>query len=117
MLRCDRILLIGGGIGITGLLPWAYCHWNAKLVWSVKSAVQCLVDAIDLHKIADKEVKVGGRFDLKDLIEGEAEAGWGRIGVVVSGPGSMCDDVRAAVTAAARQGKTVFQLEVDAYSW
>ena len=36
VLCCDRVLLIGGGIGITGLLPFVSNHWNVKLAWSVK---------------------------------------------------------------------------------
>lgn len=118
VLRCDRVLLVAGGIGITGLLPWAHQHWNAKLVWSVSESARCLTDAIDLGGLAaDKEVRVGSRFDVVELIDAEAGAGWERVGVVVSGPGGLCDDVRAAVAAAGRRGKTVFELEVDAYSW
>ena len=37
--------------------------------------------------------------------------------VVTCGPGGLCDDVRAAVVAAAKRGPTVFELEEDAYSW
>jgi hypothetical protein len=29
----------------------------------------------------------------------------------------LCDDVKAAVVAAERKGKAVFELEIDAYSW
>ncbi len=117
VLRCDRILLIAGGIGITGLLPWTSQHWNSKLAWSVSESARCLTDAIDLSGVANKEVRVGRRFNVVDLIEAEAEAGWERVGVVVSGPGALCDDVRAAVAAAGRKGNTAFELEVDAYSW
>ncbi|KAK7026116.1 hypothetical protein VNI00_015691 [Paramarasmius palmivorus] len=31
VLQCDRVLLIGGGIGITSLLPWLNSHPNVKL--------------------------------------------------------------------------------------
>ena len=60
---------------------------------------------------------MGSRFNVVELIEAEAEAGWERVGVVVSGPRGLCDDVRAAVAAAGSKGNTVFELEVDAYSW
>jgi hypothetical protein len=56
------------------------------------------------------------RFKLLILAEEEA-AGWSRVGVVVCKPGELCDDVRAAVTTAAKKGRVVFELEVDAYSW
>ena len=117
ILRCDRILLIAGGIGITGVLQWAYQHWNVKLMWSVSESARCLTEAIELGRVAEKEVKVGRRFDVKALVDAEAAAGWERVGVVVSGPGSLCDDVRDAVAKAGRRGGTVFELEVDAYSW
>lgn len=117
VLRCDRVLLIAGGIGITSILAWTSRHRNVKLAWSVSESARCLAEAIDLSGVADREVRVGGRFNIDELVHGEAVAGWDRVGVVVSGPGSLCDDVRAAVAAAGRRGRTVFELEVDAYSW
>jgi len=121
VLRCDRLLLIGGGIGITGLLPWTCAHWNAKLAWSVREPARVLVDAVKeaLAGVVERDVRVGRRLDIARLIAEEVEAGWGRVGVVVSGPGGLCDDVRAAVAAAGKtaSGRTVFELEVDAYSW
>ncbi|KAK4461312.1 ferric reductase-like transmembrane component [Cladorrhinum samala] len=119
VLRCDRVLLIAGGIGITGVLAWASRHWNVKLAWSVSDSARGLTEAIDLSGIANREVRVGTRFEVDELINEEVAAGWERVGVVVCGPGGLCDDVRAAVVAAGRraQGKTCFELEVDAYSW
>ncbi|KAJ1327055.1 ferric-chelate reductase [Microdochium nivale] len=121
ILRCDRVLLLGGGIGITGLLPWLHTgHANVKLCWSVKDSARCLIDAVGLSGRSSEEcdIRVGSRFDFASLLAEEAAAGWHRIGVVVSGPGSLCDDVRAAVAAAGRKSMgTVFELEVDAYSW
>lgn len=46
VLQSDRSLLIGGGIGITGLLPYLWSHPNAKLFHSVKAADQCLVEPL-----------------------------------------------------------------------
>jgi hypothetical protein len=37
--------------------------------------------------------------------------------MVVSGPGGLCDDVRASVAKNTKNGKTEFELEVEAYSW
>ncbi|KAL1860650.1 hypothetical protein VTK73DRAFT_7224 [Phialemonium thermophilum] len=118
-LRCDRLLLIGGGIGITSLVPWVTRHWNVKLCWSVRESARCLVDEMEgpLSRVAEKDVRVGARLDFHALLAAEERHGWATIGVVVSGPGGLCDDVRAAVTTAARAGKAVFELEVDAYSW
>lgn len=119
VLRCDRVLLIGGGIGVTGLLPWVANHGNVKLCWSVKATAQCLVEAVDgvLSGMADKDIRVGRRLDVAELLATEVDCGWRKVGVVVSGPGGLCDDVRAAVVAAARKGNTAFELEVEAYTW
>ncbi|KEY74779.1 hypothetical protein S7711_06676 [Stachybotrys chartarum IBT 7711] len=117
VLRCDQILLIAGGIGITGILPWAYNHWNVKLFWSVRESAQCLVDMIDLSRVPDKEVRVGRRFIPREIIAEAEENGVARVGVVVCGPGALCDDVRAAVVAVAKGSKMVFELEVEAFSW
>ncbi|KAG6358958.1 hypothetical protein INS49_012478 [Diaporthe citri] len=57
-------------------------------------------------------------FDGPYSIKAASSCGWRKVGVVVSGPGGICDDVRAAVVAAGRkQATTVFDLEVDAYTW
>jgi len=32
VMSCDHVLLIGGSIGITALLPWIHAHPNVKLV-------------------------------------------------------------------------------------
>ncbi|KAI9788357.1 MAG: hypothetical protein M1816_006960 [Peltula sp. TS41687] len=119
VLRSDRLLLIGGGIGITGVLPWAAHHPNVKLCWSVKETAKCLVEELDgaLSKIPEKDVRVGGRLNISELLADEVNSGWARVGVVVAGPGWLCDDVRAAVVTAGKNGKTVFELGVDAYAW
>lgn len=119
VLRCDRLLLIGGGIGITGLLSFVSNHWNVKLAWSVKESARCLVDDLDrvLSGIGDKDVRIGRRLDVGQLLAEEMDAGWEKVGVVVSGPGGFCDDVRAAVATAGKHAKTQFELEVEAYSW
>lgn len=119
VLKCDRVLLIGGGIGITGLLAWVNAHGNVKLAWSVKESAQALVQELDpvLKGISDKEVLIGQRPDINALLMQEVLAGWKRVGVVVCGPGGFADDVRAMVVKLGRHEKTVFELEVDAYSW
>ncbi|PQE03966.1 hypothetical protein CJF31_00003065 [Rutstroemia sp. NJR-2017a BVV2] len=119
ILRCDHVLLIGGGIGIMGLIAWTRAHSNVKLAWSVKSSAQALVKEMDvvLSDIPDKEIEIGARLNIDNLLKHEAEAGYGKVGVVVCGPGGMCDAVRARVAGLGRAGKTTFELEVDAFSW
>lgn len=119
ILSCERVLLIGGGIGITSLLPLARAHPNARLCWTVRQGAECLVRAVEgaLRDVRDKDVRVGARTDVDGVLRGEAEAGWARVGVVACGPGGLCDDVRAAVVREGRRRRTVFELHVDAYSW
>jgi predicted ferric reductase len=119
ILKCDRIILFAGGIGITGTLPWTSAHHNIKLCWSVKQDAECLVQALDgvLQRVQDKAIIVGARTDIETALAQEVATGWEKIGVVACGPGALCDDVRAAVAAAGRKHKTIFELEVDAYSW
>ncbi|KAI1089725.1 ferric reductase like transmembrane component-domain-containing protein [Rostrohypoxylon terebratum] len=119
ILKCDRVLLIGGGIGVTGLLAWTDKHPNVKLAWSVRAAAAPLVVDLGaaLARVADKLVLVGERLDVSALLAHEVSAGWERVGVVVCGPGGLCDDVRQAVVTFGRREKTVFELEVDAFTW
>lgn len=119
ILKCDRVLLIGGGIGITGLLTWTHAHVNVKLAWSMKHTTQPLAQDLEpaLEVVADKVIKIGERLDVDGLLAQEIEVGWRRIGVVVCGPAGLCDSVRMAVAKLGREEKAVFELEVDAFSW
>lgn len=118
ILTCDRVVLIGGGVGITGLLAWIHAHPNIKLAWSVRSSAEALCREMDtvLKDVADKEVVIGERLNIDTLLRTEAQAGYKKVGVVVCGPAGMCDDVRAKVSGLGRGG-TMFELEVDSFSW
>jgi len=118
-LECDHLLLLGGGIGITGLVAWMHAHSNVKLAWSVKSSDEPLVRELDgvLAGVADKQVYIGERLDIDGLLEHTASAGYKKVGVVVCGPAGMCDDVRAKVAGLGRGRNTVFELVVEAFSW
>jgi predicted ferric reductase len=118
-LEADHLLLVGGGIGITGLLSWFSVHPNIKLAWSVKASDQALVDEMStaLDSVADKQVLIGQRFAVKELLQKEVDVGYKKVGVVVCGPGEMCDEVRAVVAGLGRGSNTVFELHVDAFSW
>ncbi|KAF5606701.1 ferric reductase Fre2p [Fusarium subglutinans] len=119
VLKCDRVLLIAGGIGITGILSWTRAHVNVKLAWSLKESSRPLLKDLEpaLSEIADKVISVGERLDVKALLEHEVEAGWKRIGVVVCGPPGLCDSTRSAVVSVGKAREAVFELEVDAFSW
>ena len=70
-----------------------------------------------LCAISEKDVRLDNRLNIGEILAEEVHSGWDKIGVVVSGPGGLCDNVRTAVIVAIKQGKTAFELEVDAYSW
>lgn len=116
---CDRLVLIGGGIGITGLLAFAAHHANAKLYWTVRAGAEALVAEVEpvMAALAEREVRIGSRLEVEALLAEEERGGWRRIGVVVCGPGALCDDVRAVVARKGREGKATWILEVDAFSW
>jgi hypothetical protein len=101
------------------VLPFIAHHSNISLYWSVKSSSQVLVDdlATVLEGLREKHVSVGSRHNVGDLLEQEAREGWDRIGVVVCGPGGLCDEVRDVVSRRARGSKTRFELDVEAFSW
>lgn len=76
---CDRVLLIGGGVGITGLLPWVTQHSNVRVAWSVRHEAEGLVNALRpviasrLLGAEDVDVRIGSRLDVEALLEEEAD--------------------------------------------
>ncbi|KAF6833311.1 ferric reductase transmembrane component 4 [Colletotrichum plurivorum] len=121
VLQSDRLLLVGGGIGITGLLGFVSRHPNVKVLYSVKAKDECLVESLGaiLKDVREKEISVGRRLDTQALLRDEADLGWSKIAVVVCGPAGMCDDTRAVVAQLGKEksGTCSFELEVDAFSW
>jgi predicted ferric reductase len=121
VLKTDRLVLIAGGIGITAILPFIAHHPNAKLYWSVKATAEALVADLEtvLKGVREKEVRIGKRLDVKALLNAEEEVGWKRIGVVVCGPGALCDAVREEVVTKGQHRNTavVWELDVEAFSW
>ena len=120
-LQSDRLLLIGGGIGISGLLSFFNHHQNIKLFYNVKSKDRALLELLDvpIGKLPEKHLAVGDRIPLDGLLREESNMGWSDIAVVVCGPVSMCDDVREIVARLAREKAHLcsFTLEVDSFSW
>lgn len=119
ILRTDRLVLIAGGIGITAILPFLSHHPNISLYWSVKASSQGLVEDLQsvLKETREKDVRVGDRLDVEGLLGREENEGWKRIGVVVCGPGGLCDEVRSVVIKRAKQGNADWELDVEAFSW
>ena len=80
---------------------------------------QGLVDDLStvLNGLREKQISVGTRLDIATILEAEEAEGWKRIGVVVCGPGGLCDDVRHFVSRRGRAGQAVWELDVEAFSW
>lgn len=119
ILKCDRLLLIVGGIGIMSTIAWTSEHSNLKLAWSVASSADALVIEVDvlLRPVLDKEILMGQRLNINSILQKEAHTGYGKIGVIVCGPAGLSDDVRVKMAGLGGGGKTIFQLEVNAFSW
>ncbi|KAF1977649.1 hypothetical protein BU23DRAFT_550921 [Bimuria novae-zelandiae CBS 107.79] len=115
----SHLMCVVGGIGITAVLPYLSSHpGSSKLYWGVRSAG--IVHAVDdeLLRNVDKEVFVGSRMNIREVLKDEvAYAGEGGITVLVSGPGGMADEARMAVSEIGRKGRVNVRLVDEAFSW
>ncbi|KAF2738963.1 ferric reductase-like protein transmembrane component 4 [Polyplosphaeria fusca] len=114
-----HLVCIVGGIGITAVMPYLRAHpGSCKLYWGVRS--EGIVHAIDdeLLSTIDKEVFVGGRMNIREVLTDEiAFAGRGGVTIVVSGPSSMADETRFVVSEIGRCKKANIRLIDEAFSW
>lgn len=121
-LRSSPVLIaIAGGVGVTAVLPHLHSHpGRVKLYWGCRS--QALVD--DVSRTCslgdlDKDIVVGKRLTVGDILENEVNAElYTDISVLVCGPASMVDEVRNWVNHfGRRQSKVHIHLEVESFSW
>jgi predicted ferric reductase len=118
ILLVDRLILVAGGIGITAILPFAHAHPNVKVYWSMRDGQAAMAKELQPGlKHVEQDIVIGKRLDLSMLLEKEVAAGWKDIGVVVCGPGSMCDDLRREVVRVSKAQKVRIELDVEAFSW
>lgn len=118
ILLVDRLILVAGGIGITAILPFAHAHPNVKVYWSMRDGQAAMAKELQpgLNHV-EQDIVIGKRLDLAMLLEKEVAAGWKEIGVVVCGPGGMCDDIRREVVRVSKARKVKIELDVEAFSW
>lgn len=124
--QCKSLLCIAGGAGITTVLPILQASQSrpARLFWglrndSLRDGMSSLLDA--LPENVDVTTKVGERLDIAAIVEEELKVQTdvkGLVGVVVSGPPGMADDVRMAVAAIGRsQARQQFVFIDEGFSW
>jgi hypothetical protein len=121
--HCSTLLAIAGGVGITGILPLtqSFPGPEARLYWGVKheDIVRGVTDELArLEKTVAVEVKVGGRFDVGQIVRDEVLGGeGGDVAVVVCGPPGMADEVRRAVGEVAGRSRRGVVFVDEAFSW
>ncbi|KAL9589467.1 MAG: hypothetical protein Q9203_001731 [Teloschistes exilis] len=112
------LICIAGGVGVTACLPYLRAHpGSSKLFWGVRS--QGIVDAMaPVIAGVEKEVFVGKRMSVPEVLRKELHNNGNSIAVLVSGPSGMADEVRCAVSEIGKriEGVKVKLLE-EAFSW
>lgn len=120
--RCASLVCIAGGVGVSTVLPLLQRHPGprARLYWGIHRA--SLKDAVadELHGL-DVVCSVGARLDLREILVtelGRKDEG-GEVGIVVSGPEGMADDMRAIVCEVSARGlaKRGVVFVDEAFSW
>jgi hypothetical protein len=108
------MLCIVGGVGITAILPFLLPTKPTKLFWSSRKAglIADITPVLPAH--VQVQTLVGQRFDLEHILRQEFDGGDdGVLGVLVSGPQGLADEVRWRVT----RGRRKYVLVDDAFSW
>jgi predicted ferric reductase len=96
--RSPNLITIAGGVGIVTVLPILRTHpGRTKLYWSIRTSG--LLDALSEDiKGVDREVSVGSRMNVEEILEREIGGRNGKGAcVVVSGPAGLADEVRRVV--------------------
>jgi len=65
----------------------------------------------------EKNVLVGGRHDLRNILEEEAASGKGDMAVIVSGPAGMSDEVRCLVSEISKRSRRPIKLIEESFYW
>ncbi|KAL8691051.1 MAG: hypothetical protein Q9218_003635 [Villophora microphyllina] len=101
------LICIAGGVGITACLPYLRAHPGAtKLFWGVRS--RGIIDAMAPSlTTTEREVFVGKRMNVAEVLHKELDNNGGTTVVLVSGPSEMADEVRCVVSEIGRQKKDV----------
>jgi predicted ferric reductase len=116
----SQLIAIAGGVGITTILTALRKHpGRAKLYWGVRntSLVDHIRDSGLLDGIEVAEISVGKRLDISSILNTEIDGGVKYPMVLVSGPQSMADDVRATTVEIMRKTGINVKLLDESFSW
>jgi len=127
----EHVLLIGGGIGITALLPYAqafagtriekqtmtlaYTAREPELIATIQQMLPSDTEGLEVNLTTTN--CENSRMDIGAVIRREsAKVGTERLAVVVCGPPGLADEVRREAVAVVGSGKRVHLFE-ESFSW
>lgn len=124
-----HVVCVIGGAGITAVNPLLAArsrlpHARTALYWACRSSA--LVTHVGVDKLTgpglDVNVRVGARWDVREVLGQETSRRGGDIVVVVSGPAGMADEVRRVIVdinrGLRRRGVSgVVRLVEECFSW
>ncbi|KAJ2918752.1 hypothetical protein MD484_g1702, partial [Candolleomyces efflorescens] len=126
---CSTLLCIGGGVGITPLIPIikSFDGVKARLAWSVRT--EWLLRSVndEIKDLVQRGVKVEtrisgdakGRLNVGEIVREELlhSEDEGDLGVVVCGPTGMADEVRMVIAELGPKAKRGVIFVDEAFSW
>ncbi|KAF5011799.1 hypothetical protein FDECE_2089 [Fusarium decemcellulare] len=125
--HCTDLVCFAGGVGITTMLPLVQENGarSTRVYWGLRneSLQRELNDQISgLPRAVIIITSVGKRMDIAEILQSELTASGGSkdpVGILVSGPPGMADDVRVAASNLGRSGalRRGFVLIDEGFSW
>ena len=125
--NCTELICFAGGVGITTMLPLLQQGGArpTRVYWGVRneSLQKELNDQIlALPPTVHVVTSTGKRMDITEILQSELASSGGSkdpVGIMVSGPPSMADDVRVVSSTIGRSGslRRAFVLVDEGFSW
>jgi hypothetical protein len=125
--HCSDLVCFAGGVGITTMLPLLHENGtrSARVYWGLRNdslQKELSQEMSGLPPTISVTTSVGKRIDIAEILQSELAASGGRrdpIGILVSGPPGMADDVRVAASNLGRSGglRRGFVLIDEGFSW
>ncbi|KAI9150231.1 Ferric/cupric reductase transmembrane component B [Paramyrothecium foliicola] len=124
--HCTTIVCIAGGVGVTAVLPLLHANGPraARLFWGMRheSLARELSDLVGKLPPSVQVITASGeRLDIDEILRDELirrRDDHGPLGIVVSGPSGMADQVRMTATGLGRSGQArEFILVDEGFSW